>query len=60
VQPTRITLAQAIDYEIASSWWAGYIPWRWLQDRVALWFAHRARRKFMRYIAIRNYTLQQP
>jgi hypothetical protein len=59
VNVQRITLAQAIDYEVASSSWVGYVSWGWLQDVVGAWFARRARRKFARYIAVRNFTLQR-
>lgn len=45
----RITLLQALDYEVNASWWAGYITWPWLQEVAALWFKWRVRRKFRKY-----------
>lgn len=35
-------------YEVAGSWWSGFISWDWLQDLAASYFAGKVNRKFRR------------
>jgi hypothetical protein len=45
----KITLEQALDYEIRSSRIASWIGWGWLQRISANYFANKAIRKIKRY-----------
>lgn len=47
--PLYITRAQALAYEVSSSWWAGMVSWKWAQDLAARYFAWKVKRKYNRY-----------
>lgn len=47
-----MNLKEAILYEIAGSWWAGFIPQSispWISPIVANYFIYKAEKKFRRY-----------
>lgn len=37
-------------YEIASSWWACYISWNWVQELAAKYFVWKVERKYNRWL----------
>jgi hypothetical protein len=54
-----VTLTQAMEYEVAASWWSGWVRLGWLQDIAGRYFARKARRKHGRYMeAVRYAQLQ--
>ena len=46
---TDIPMSIILDYEIRSSWWAGYIGWSWGQSLAAKYFVWKAKRKYTRW-----------
>lgn len=46
---TKITLSQALEYEIAAAGWPSLISADWLQSIVARYFARKVKRKWGRY-----------
>lgn len=44
-----ISLLDALEYEIKSSWWAKYISNNQLQELTASYFGWKTKRKFWRY-----------
>lgn len=45
-----MNIADFLDYEIRSSWWAEYVWWGWGQELTASYFAWKVKRKYARYI----------
>ena len=45
----KITMMQALDYEVKSSWWSGLIFWNWGRDLAGTYFANKVKRKYRRY-----------
>jgi len=43
------TIKSLVEYEIAGSWWFGFISNSWLQDRVAKYVIWKTKRKYKRY-----------
>jgi hypothetical protein len=39
-----------LDYEIKSSWWAGWIGWNWGQELSVKYFIWKTKRKYSRYL----------
>ncbi len=39
-------LLDYVEYELASSWWAGHVTWGWLQAKIANHYIRKAERKF--------------
>jgi hypothetical protein len=56
-QNDKISLDQAIEFEVYSRNWVQFISIPFLQDLISLYLAWRARRKFKRYE--RNYSAAQ-
>jgi hypothetical protein len=48
-RPRQITVLETLDYEIRSSWWAGWISDPFLQSIVSKYFVWKVRRKYNRY-----------
>ena len=46
----RITMKQALRYEIESTWWVGLISYSWLQEIVSRYFAWKVKKKYKRYL----------
>lgn len=46
-----MTLREALDYEVRSSWWAHRISWGWAQALSSRWFAFKVGQKWFRYAA---------
>lgn len=44
-----ITTQQALEYEIAGTWWTQYIGIPWLQNLASLYFVRKVKRKIARY-----------
>lgn len=42
-----------LKYEIANSWWAGFISWEWAQRLSGTYFANKTARKYRKYIAMK-------
>ena len=41
----KATLIELVEYELASSWLAGNVPWPWLQEKLAEHYIRRVKRK---------------
>jgi hypothetical protein len=44
-----ISIEEALDYEIRSSWWACLLPWDWMHRLAARYFYKRVKRRHARY-----------
>lgn len=44
-----VTHADAVKYEIGSSWLAGLVFWRWGQEILAVYFMRKTSKKWRRY-----------
>lgn len=54
-----LTLQQAVEYEIAASWWAGWIGCTWLNDATASYFAWKATRKHRHYLKVKQWQMSR-
>lgn len=45
-----MTLDDAVTYEVAGSWWARLVPFRWLERMAAQYYLRKSRRKYARYL----------
>lgn len=45
-----ITIQQALEYEVHSMRWLGFVSWKWLQHKLAKIIVWRLKRKFARYM----------
>lgn len=53
-----VTIKQALEYEIRSSWWARHIGNRWLQKKVGNYMYRKTLRKYKRYAESLSYKNQ--
>ena len=44
-----MNIAEVLDYEIRSSWWAPWISYKWAQNLAASYYSYKVSRKFNRY-----------
>jgi len=47
----KITIKQALDYEIRGGGIAKWISWGWLQKKISIYYANKTTRKYGRYLA---------
>ena len=47
----RPSMRNCLDYEVRSSWWAGWISLSWFQELAALYYAAKVNRKYARFVA---------
>lgn len=52
-----LTFREVLEYEVKSSWWAGYISWPWLQALAGWYYGRKVRRKYDRYRRIEQMRL---
>ncbi len=48
----KITPLQALDYEVASSWWVGHVSIRWVQRLASRYFAWKVNWKYPIYSVV--------
>jgi hypothetical protein len=50
----KISIIEANGWEVASSWWAKFVTWKWAQNLAACYFAWKVGRKWRNYEAHHN------
>lgn len=50
-------LAMLVEYEVAGSWWSGFVSWNWAQHLAAKWHIRKTKRKFARFMQHQEFRL---
>ena len=53
----KITIQQALDYDIRGNWLASYLSFEWAQSLMSKYMVYKVRRKYKRYEFSKNFEV---